>query len=222
MDTALQTAPTVYGVGADNYTLTIPARVFVGVVKATATAVGTDTTLPAFMHASWSVFGDGGFEVAVTDRYRLAVATCGTGSATVVSAAILPVKALLTFAKGIKIPARGRVDDVTVSFTVDMVSVVCGGASLSWLRTDLLDVDQFPNYRKLLSNSYEVGDCSVSRWNPSFLADGADACRYVSAGKNVPMRLELADGRKPARMTPDTLLDGLSRFVYLLMPMRVG
>lgn len=222
MSTVMTATVPTFTVGADAYTFTIPAALFVASVKATATAAGSDASLPVFTYASFTVFDDGGWEIATTDRYRLAVAsTCVVESASPVSTAIVPMKALLTFGKGIKVPARGSVPDVSVMFTTDMVSVSWNGASASWLRSELPDADMFPNYRKLMANTYTPGDTSVSYWNPDFLADGAEACRHVSAGKNIPVCITLTDANKPAVLSPQTLRDGLSRFTYLLMPVRI-
>lgn len=222
MSTVTSATASVFVAGAEAYTFTIPAALFVSSVKATATAAGSDTSLPVFTYASFTVFDDGGWEIATTDRYRLAVAsTCVVESASPVSTAIVPMKALLTFGKGIKIPARGSVPDVSVMFTTDMVSLSWNGSSVSWLRSELPDVDGFPNYRKLMDAKYDTGDMSVSFWNPEFLADGAEACRLMASGKNIPMCITMVDANRPAILSPQTLRDGLTRFVYLLMPVRI-
>jgi DNA polymerase III sliding clamp (beta) subunit (PCNA family) len=194
------------------------AATFVAAVKSVALAADSKAGLP-FDHVSVSIGDCGGVEFAATDRYRLAVASSVDHVSEPVSVALLPVKELVSFTRSVKVPARGPVDLVTFSFGTDVVSIMFGGSSVSWKRSDLPDVDRFPSYRKLLVMPDPVSGVNVSNWNPQFLADGAEACGLMGK-KNTGVRFSLFVPDKPALLEPVEPLEGM-RFSYLIMPVRI-
>lgn len=206
-----------FSVGSECYTLAIPAAQFGPAIRAVATAADMSAHAPAgFDCVSFSVYADTGWEVAATDRYRLAVAS-STESEVRVSNAIIPAKPLLAFAKSVKAPKRGYAgESVNVSLTTDLVSFAWNGASVSWHRNELHDT--FPNYRKLLE-PVTPADNGPSLWNPEFVADGMEACRIMAADKRTPVIWDCPNPSKPVTMRPDYAINGLS-FVYLVMPRR--
>lgn len=218
--TASATAP-VFVAGADSYTITIPAGVFAAAVKATATAADTATAIPAMSALSLTVYECGGWELAATDRYRLAVASDCDRDSEAVSNVLIPAKALLSFIRSVKVPKRGTVPPVVVVFGTDSVSLTFDSVRVEWSRADL-DLGMFPNYRKLMDTlgNPEPSEWSASCWNPSFMADGAEACRVMAAGKATPVRFECPNPTKPAKFSPTEVVGGLS-FTYLLMPVRL-
>lgn len=220
--TAAAAAPARAGFysGQDSYTLSIPAATFAAAVRAVATAAELNSGVDAFSSISFSLYTDGGFELAATDRFRLAVASGTDATSHRVSAAILPAKGLLKFAKGIKVPARGTVPPVTVVLDTDQVSFVWNGSSVSWLRSDLPDIDRYPTYRKLLA-PVQAGEGSVSSWNPVFVESAAEACRIMGADKATPMLWDCPNPLKPATFRPADVIGGL-QFTYLVMPMRLS
>lgn len=215
-------APAVMRAGAESYSLRIAADVFAAAVKATATAADMSAYAPAsFDTISVSLYADETWELAATDRYRLTVCGNAGDSADRVSNALLPARELLAFAKGMKVPKRGTVEPVCIVFGTDAVYVEWDGMVKAWNREDL--PTEYPNYQKLLATvtpATPSAEWAASCWNPSFLADGAEACRLMSDGKNVPVRFTCPNPSKPVTMEPTATLAGLS-FVYLLMPVRV-
>jgi len=129
-------------------------------------------------------FEAGKLVMVATDSYRLSVKETELGEAAPELEAIIPARALLELSR----LAGGDTVELGVHENHVVFGTGSGSAGDAWLTTRRID-GQFPNYRQLLPESFEV-ELTLPK------AELADVVRRASvlALRNSPLRLRLAEG----------------------------
>ncbi|MBA2460675.1 MAG: DNA polymerase III subunit beta [Actinobacteria bacterium] len=129
-------------------------------------------------------FEAGKLVMVATDSYRLSVKETELGATAPELEAIIPARALQELAR---LSSGGMTGSDTVELGVHENHVVFGTGD-AWLTTRRID-GQFPNYRQLLPESFEV-ELSIAR------SELYDVVRRVAvlAQRNSPLRLRFTEG----------------------------
>jgi DNA polymerase-3 subunit beta len=129
-------------------------------------------------------FEAGKLIMVATDSYRLSVKETDLGGTAPELEAIIPARALTELSR----LAGGDTVDLGVHENHVVFGTGSGGAADVWLTTRRID-GQFPNYRQLLPETFEV-ELTLPK------AELADVVRRASvlALRNSPLRLRLAEG----------------------------
>jgi DNA polymerase III subunit beta len=129
-------------------------------------------------------FEAGKLVMVATDSYRLSVKETELGEAAPELEAIIPARALTELSR----LAGGETVDLGVHENHVVFGTGSGGTADAWLTTRRID-GQFPNYRQLLPETFEV-ELTLPK------AELADVVRRASvlALRNSPLRLRLAEG----------------------------
>src|SRR5829696_5060397 len=167
--------------------------------------------------------------MVATDSYRLSVKETELGEAAPELEAIIPARALTELSR----LAGGDTIELGVHENHVVFGTSTGDAADAWLTTRRID-GQFPNYRQLLPEAFEVeltlpaqtqdvgetqetmpaaysGEEFVIGFNAEFLRDGVDSI----VGDDVKVKLI-----NPLR--PAILEDAAGDFTYLIMPIRLA
>lgn len=199
----------------------IPDREFVRIVKATALAapLKNDAYNKPWRGVNITITANGGLELAATDRYRLARlrTTEGWGEPEPAKIAhFAEYDGLMKFVSLVK-PHRTKKADVILESTGIALTASWG----AWTVTlPLLDTD-FPNTAKAIDvDLSHVEPSEVVKYNPTFMAAGAQACSLMSnTHLHNTLKVTTHGHSKQSLLEPDECLPWYE-FLYLLMPVR--
>lgn len=202
----------------------IAAHTLRDVLTGALLASSKDDTLPtiATVLLEWNATE---LRAVSTDRYRLMVVTVvaqdsvGYNSDTNLYApdgagtALLNRNELTELVKALpKMGKRAKPESVRVSLLGGSVLVEGDG----WSRTLTVMLGEFPKYRTLIPGEDNFGAVDGVAYNPRFFADIAK----IPSERNAPVKLRFTTAHKPMVATLPGV-NGVSEYLYLLMPVRV-